>query len=121
MAAHGANVVALSRNADKLQETAQMAHDLPGTVFAVQADVTDERSVVDALTRVETSFGTLDFVVNNAGRQIERNFLETTNEDWDTIDLTNVRGPFWYANTPPRRCCDTAAEGASSTSPPSCR
>lgn len=95
VAAHGANVVALSRNADKLQETAQMAHDLPGTVFAVQADVTDERSVVDALTRVETSFGTLDFVVNNAGRQIERNFLETTNEDWDTIDLTNVRGPFW--------------------------
>ncbi|REE77592.1 NAD(P)-dependent dehydrogenase (short-subunit alcohol dehydrogenase family) [Rhodococcus wratislaviensis] len=95
LAAHGANVVALSRNADKLQETAQMAHDLQGTVIAVQADVTDEPSVVDALTQVETSFGTLDFVVNNAGRQIERSFLETTNEDWDIIDVTNVRGPFW--------------------------
>ncbi|WP_370178561.1 SDR family NAD(P)-dependent oxidoreductase [Rhodococcus wratislaviensis] len=95
LAAHGANVVALSRNADKLQETAQMAHGLQGTVIAVQADVTDEPSVVDALTQVETSFGTLDFVVNNAGRQIERSFLETTNEDWDIIDVTNVRGPFW--------------------------
>ncbi|WP_274542894.1 SDR family NAD(P)-dependent oxidoreductase [Rhodococcus opacus] len=32
---------------------------------------------------------------HNAGRQIERSFLETTNEDWNLIDLTNVRGPFW--------------------------
>ncbi|MGV9864371.1 SDR family NAD(P)-dependent oxidoreductase [Rhodococcus koreensis] len=95
LAAHGANVVALSRNADTLQETARMARGLQGTVVALQADVTDEPSVVDALTQVESSFGTLDFVVNNAGRQIERNFLETTNEDWDAIDLTNVRGPFW--------------------------
>ncbi|MDF3312250.1 SDR family NAD(P)-dependent oxidoreductase [Rhodococcus sp. T2V] len=95
LAAHGANVVALSRNADTLQETARMAQGLQGTVVALQADVTDEPSVVDALTQVESSFGTLDFVVNNAGRQIERNFLETTNEDWDAIDLTNVRGPFW--------------------------
>ncbi|MFC9363733.1 SDR family NAD(P)-dependent oxidoreductase, partial [Rhodococcus sp. NPDC057014] len=95
LAAHGANVIALSRNADTLQETAQMARGLHGTVVALQADVTDEPSVVEALTHVETSFGTLDFVVNNAGRQIERNFLETTNEDWDAIDLTNVRAPFW--------------------------
>ena len=105
LAAHGANVVALSRNADKLQETAQMAQDLQGTVIAVQADVTDEPSVVDALTQVETSFGTLDFVVNNAGRQIERSFLETTNEDWDITDSTEAM----LTMLPPRPCRSIAA------------
>lgn len=97
LAESGANVLALSRNAELLQETVDLAKPFPGTVTAFAADVTVEQTVVDALNKIERSFGSLDFVVNNAGRQIERDFLDTTNEDWDEIDLTNVRAPFWVS------------------------
>jgi NAD(P)-dependent dehydrogenase (short-subunit alcohol dehydrogenase family) len=95
LAAHGANVLTLSRNIEELKETAHLARDLPGQVVPLRADVTDEDAVVDAVRLLEQEFGSVDFVVNNAGRQIERDFLDTTNEDWDEIDRTNVRGPFW--------------------------
>lgn len=95
LAADGANVLALSRNAEGLEQTAELAKALPGTVITLPADVTDEPAVISAVEDVESHFGTVDYVVNNAGKQIERDFLDTTNEDWDAIDATNVRAPFW--------------------------
>lgn len=95
LAAHGADVVALSRSADKLEETVALAEGLGGTVTALTGDVTDESQVAAAIESIGKRFGGVDFVVNNAGRQIERDFLDTTNEDWDEIDRTNVRGCFW--------------------------
>jgi NAD(P)-dependent dehydrogenase (short-subunit alcohol dehydrogenase family) len=95
LAAHGADVVAMSRNLEKLTETAALAESLAGTVTVLPGDVTDETQVATAVDTVEKQFGGIHFVVNNAGRQIERDFLETTNEDWDEVDRTNVRGAFW--------------------------
>lgn len=95
MAEDGANVLAVSRNMENLRQTVSLARGLPGTVVAEHCDVADEDSVIGAVKALEKRFGTVDFIVNNAGTQIERSFLETTNEDWDTIDRTNVRGTFW--------------------------
>jgi NAD(P)-dependent dehydrogenase (short-subunit alcohol dehydrogenase family) len=95
LAAHEANVVALSRNHDGLRETAELVRELPGQVSVLQADVTDEEAVRGAVDDVERQFGSIDYVVNNAGKQIERDFLDTTNDDWEAINATNVRGPFW--------------------------
>ncbi len=112
LAEHGANVVALSRNLEKLHETAELAQHLPGSVVAVQADVSDERQVQEAVERVLAEFGGIDYVVNNAGRQIERDFLETTNEDWEEIDRTNVRGPFWLCKYASRAMLDAGRAGS---------
>lgn len=95
LAADGANVVALSRNAEGLRETADLAAGMGGSVITLVADVTDELAVIDAIKAVESHFGTVDYVVNNAGKQVEKLFLETTNADWEAVDATNVRGPFW--------------------------
>ena len=70
LAADGANVVALGRNIEGLRETAARAHGLAGTAEVLQADVTDEAAVISALAEVERRFGSVDFVVNNAGKQI---------------------------------------------------
>jgi NAD(P)-dependent dehydrogenase (short-subunit alcohol dehydrogenase family) len=95
LAADGAHVVAMSRNPDELRETIDLGQPLRGTVIPFQGDVTEELAVISAIKLIEAEFGTVDYVVNNAGKQIERDFLDTTNEDWDSIDATNVRGPFW--------------------------
>ena len=96
LAADGANVLAVSRNLDGLQETVELAERSDGSVLAMQADVCDEQSVIQALSIVEERFAAVDFVVNNAGTQIEKGLLDTTNDDWDIIDRTNVRAPFWF-------------------------
>lgn len=96
LAADGANVLAFSRNADTLAETVRLADGLEGTVLAMPADVCDETSVLRAIKNVEEQFQAMDFVVNNAGMQIEKGLLDTTNDDWDAIDRTNVRAPFWF-------------------------
>jgi NAD(P)-dependent dehydrogenase (short-subunit alcohol dehydrogenase family) len=99
LAADGANVVAQSRNETGLQETTDLARDLPGEVVALRGEVTDEATVASTIETIESRFAGVDYVVNNAGKQIECDFLETTNEDWDAIDATNVRGPFWVCKT----------------------
>lgn len=95
LAADGANVVALSRNLDGLRETADLAAELPGTVVVMQGDVTDRKTIADAIATLEKDFAAVDYVVNNAAMQIERGFMETTDDDWDAIEATNVRAPFW--------------------------
>ena len=121
LAADGANVVALGRNIEGLRETAARAHGLAGTAEVLQADVTDEAAVISALAEVERRFGSVDFVVNNAGKQIERDLLDTTNEDWETIDATNVRGPFWVCKHAAAAMLRLGRAAASSTSPRCCR
>ena len=62
--------------------------DLPDTVLWQTADVADKADI-DALTdRVVAEFGELSILVNNAGVQIEKTIVETTDEDWDRIVAT---------------------------------
>ena len=59
--------------------------DLPGKVLWETTDVAD-RSHIDALTdRVVAEFGELSILVNNAGIQIEKTIVETTDQDWDLL------------------------------------
>lgn len=53
------------------------------------------RQDVDALKQyVETEFKSLSILVNNAGIQIEKTVLETSDEDWDSLMGVNARGVF---------------------------
>ena len=102
LASDGANVIAVSRNADALSETVELAAELAGTVAAMPGDVCVEDTAVRAVALVEERFGSMDFVVNNAGMQVEKGLLETTNEDWDAVDRTNVRAPLWFCQNAAR-------------------
>lgn len=62
--------------------------------LALQMDVTDRRSVEAAATRIGRQFDGLSILVNNAGINKPTDFDAVTDEDWDTILATNLRGPF---------------------------
>jgi NAD(P)-dependent dehydrogenase (short-subunit alcohol dehydrogenase family) len=64
LAEAGANVVMADIQKDAVE---QAAHGLSGTNKPVRIDVTQERSVIDALAEAERNFGKLHIACNNAG------------------------------------------------------
>ena len=83
--------------------------DLPAAVIWETTDVAD-RADVDALTdRVVAEFGALSILVNNAGVQIEKTIVETTDQDWDRLMGANAKGVFMLC----RACIPIMSKGAS--------
>jgi NAD(P)-dependent dehydrogenase (short-subunit alcohol dehydrogenase family) len=64
LAAHGLTVLVGSRNLEN-GETA--ANSIEGDAHAIQLDVTDQTSITAAAERIQSAYGRLDVLVNNAG------------------------------------------------------
>lgn len=94
-ATEGASVVVADVNADGAEAVAEEIRGGGGTAVARATDVTDEDQIVAALELSESEFGGLDYVVNNAGVQLEKPLHETSNEEYDWVFDVNVRGVFW--------------------------
>ena len=56
-------------------------------------DITDYDAVARAVESVESSFGPLSFLVNNAGWDRAANFLDTTPDFWRKVVAINLFGP----------------------------
>jgi NAD(P)-dependent dehydrogenase (short-subunit alcohol dehydrogenase family) len=62
--------------------------------IAVQGDVSSAASVARMFERVLDRFGTIDLHVNNAGVQTWKPLLDVTEEEWDLVVDTNLKGCF---------------------------
>jgi NAD(P)-dependent dehydrogenase (short-subunit alcohol dehydrogenase family) len=87
--AAGATVLATSRDAATAEELARVYGTGP-----VVLDTRDAASVRAAVAAVTSAHGPVDALVNNAGVNVPKPFLEVTEDDWDLIQDTNVRGVF---------------------------
>lgn len=63
-------------------------------LFLLPCDVADESAVHTAGQEIASRFGGVDILINNAGTTVFRPFLSSTIEDFDTLNSTNLRGPF---------------------------
>lgn len=57
-------------------------------------DVTDRKSVVEAAREARRALGPISILVNNAGINKPTDFDQVTDEDWDAVLDTNLKGPF---------------------------
>jgi 3-oxoacyl-[acyl-carrier protein] reductase len=62
--------------------------------ISVQADIRSSSQVQSMFDRVTSTFGRLDFLVNNAGVQTFKPLLDVTEEEWDLVLDTNLKGCF---------------------------
>jgi NAD(P)-dependent dehydrogenase (short-subunit alcohol dehydrogenase family) len=60
----------------------------------VQADIRSSSQVAAMFEKVVRAFGSLDLLVNNAGVQTWKPLLDVTEEEWDLIIDTNLKGCF---------------------------
>jgi NAD(P)-dependent dehydrogenase (short-subunit alcohol dehydrogenase family) len=75
-------------------EAVREIEGLGGEVIALSADVRHAREVKDMMAVAAEHFGRLDVLVNNAAVQTEGAFLDVTEEDWDRVIDTNLKGTF---------------------------
>ncbi|MFK1548896.1 SDR family NAD(P)-dependent oxidoreductase [Pseudomonas aeruginosa] len=68
--------------------------DLNGDVLWIQADVSSSQDARLLVERTRERFGRPTVLVNNAGVQVEKNLIETTDADWDALMGINARGTF---------------------------
>ena len=93
-ASEGARVVVGEINAEKGLETVDRIKEQNGEALLVQMDV---RLPEDAerLTRTAVeAFGRLDVLVNNVGVQINKDVVDTSEEEWDFVVDTNLKSMF---------------------------
>lgn len=62
--------------------------------LAVEADIRSSAQVIAMFERVIAAFERLDLLVNNAGVQTWKPLLEVTEEEWDLVVDTNLKGCF---------------------------
>jgi 2-deoxy-D-gluconate 3-dehydrogenase len=83
MAASGADLALVARSADGLAETVRLATEHGHKAISIQADVTQQEEVAEAVAAVIGHFGRVDILVNNAGGS---NFV---------VPFTDLRLPGW--------------------------
>lgn len=79
----GAEVVLLARRADELEAVRQEVAAAGGAAYAYPCDLVDPAAVDAVATRVLAERGTVDMLVNNAGRSIRRSVLLTLDRAHD--------------------------------------
>ena len=68
--------------------------DLPGDVHWVQADVSKPGEAERIVSEATEAIGPVTLLVNNAGVQVEKTVLDSTDADWDLVVGTNCRALF---------------------------
>ena len=97
LAAAGAKVALAARRADRLEAACAAISERGGTCLPVALDVTSRDSIVAALNATEDGLGPISVLVNNAGVVVSKPFFEHTEDDWDHVVDTNLKGAWLMA------------------------
>ncbi|PYX46593.1 MAG: 2-deoxy-D-gluconate 3-dehydrogenase [Acidobacteria bacterium] len=94
LAQAGANVVPTGRRAAQVRAAASEVEALGRGSLAQTCDVTDDSSVEHLLQLACSTFGSVEILVNCAGRTKRMPTLDFPQEDWNAILETNLTGTF---------------------------
>jgi NAD(P)-dependent dehydrogenase (short-subunit alcohol dehydrogenase family) len=94
LAQAGANVVPTGRRTDHVRAAASAVESLGRRSLSATCDVTDNASLDQFLKLVCDTFGSVEILVNCAGRTKRQPTLDVPEADWDAILETNLTGTF---------------------------
>lgn len=94
-ASQGANIIICARRQARLTELKQnIQTKYPVKVHSYTVDVTDRAAVKTMLNDLSDQSIAIDVLVNNAGVGANNRFLDTPDEEWDTVLDTNLKAPW---------------------------
>lgn len=93
-AREGARVAIAGRRREPLEATAGEIRAAGGTALAVHCDVSKTADAARAVAETAAHFGGLNVLVNSAGILSTATVEGTSEEEWDRVMDTNLKGPF---------------------------
>src|SRR5574343_174093 len=93
----GAAVILASRRVDKLKELRAIIDGEGGDAHVIEMDVTNHDSIKAAVAHAETEVGSIDILVNNSGVSNTQRLQDVSENDYDFVFNTNVKGAFFVA------------------------
>ncbi|MGI9304925.1 MAG: SDR family NAD(P)-dependent oxidoreductase [Gammaproteobacteria bacterium] len=112
LARAGARVVLAARRTQKLEELAGEIESEGGKAAAVTMDVTEAASIKAGFDDAQTAFGVPGIIVNNSGVAATTAALEISQDEWDKVLDTNLRGAWLLAQEASRRMVDAQVGGS---------
>ena len=95
-AAEGADIVCISRTKENSARVADEVRVLGRKAWAQAVDVADAKAVADCGERILGETGRVDILVNNAGVTRDGLLMRMSEQDWDTVLDTNLKGAFLF-------------------------
>lgn len=102
LARNGARVACVARNAEKLAQTVAEITAIGGQAEAFACDVKSRESVDQVVDGIADNWGRLDILVNNAGVTRDTLLPRMTDDEWDDVLTTNLRGAFLFSRAASR-------------------
>ena len=97
LAKAGADIAVCGRNADDLRRVTNDIQEIGRKADGFFIDVTEKKSVTEAVEQILEYFGKIDILVNNAGVNYRVPILEFPEEEWNRVINTNLKGYFLVA------------------------
>ncbi|HST19536.1 MAG TPA: 3-oxoacyl-[acyl-carrier-protein] reductase [Blastocatellia bacterium] len=95
LAARGAAVAfTFSKNQEMADALVAEIQNTGGRARAFQGDVSDAKSAEEMVRAVKSEFGSVDYLVNNAGITRDKLIMMMSEDDWDAVIDTNLKGVF---------------------------
>jgi len=95
-ASEGADVVCVSRTAENSEKVAGEVRALGRRAWALAVDVSDSAAVNAAAEKILAEAGKVDILVNNAGVTRDGLLMRMSDQDWDLVLNTNLKGAFHF-------------------------
>ncbi len=92
----GADVVCVSRTAENAEKVATEVRATGRKAWAHAVDVADSAAVAAAGEKILAEAGHVNILVNNAGVTRDGLLMRMSDEDWDTVLNTNLKGAFSF-------------------------
>jgi NAD(P)-dependent dehydrogenase (short-subunit alcohol dehydrogenase family) len=97
LAKSGADLVITSRDLSSLTKFKQEIESLGRKALPVQLDVLSQSDIENMVRMTINEYGKIDILVNNAGLNIRKPSTDVSQQDWDTVLNTNLKGSFFCA------------------------
>lgn len=98
LARRGCNVAFnYARSAEEAEKLKADIEGLGVRAFAAQCDVAKTEASAEFVKAAAAEFGTIDFLVNNAGITRDQLILRMKEDDWDSVIDTNLKGAWNFS------------------------
>ena len=97
LAKEGAHVVITDAHEERSVTVAEaIGAECGVSTLGLRCDVTEKAEVEEAVNRTLEKFGRIDILINNAGTNRPSQIVDMTDEMWDMVINTSLRGTFYF-------------------------